>query len=53
MGDLRQRLDGPLRAELRHLVNQRADGIALGGERGDETLPRLVQNLLEGVGHAS
>ena len=51
MGDLRQRRDRPARAERRHLVDEDADGIAPGGERGDETLPRLVENLLEGVDH--
>lgn len=49
MGDLRQRPDRPSRAERRHLVNEDADGIALGDERGDKTLPRLVENLLKGV----
>ena len=31
------------------VVNEDADGIALGGKSGGETQPHLVQTLLEGV----
>ena len=48
MGDLRERGDGPSRVQRRHFVNEDADGIALGGKRGHETLPHLVETLLQG-----
>jgi hypothetical protein len=50
MGDQRQLRDRPSWAERRHLVNEDADGLALGDERGGEALSRLVENLLDGVG---
>ena len=53
MGELRQGRDRPSRAQRRHLVNEDADGIALGAERRDETLTRLIEHLLEGVGERS
>jgi hypothetical protein len=50
MGGSLQARDRPLPAERRDLVNEGADELALGLERGDETLPLPVQKLLEDIG---
>ena len=53
MDHLLERRDRPSRAERRHLVNEDTDGLALGHETGDETMPRFVQDPLEVVGGGS
>jgi PAS domain S-box-containing protein len=49
MDGLRQRGGRPVRAVLRDLVDEDPNRIAPGGERADETPPRLVQHLLQGI----